>query len=248
MCIGRCLLRDGCAVGMGLIPKGQEKMKPLPWSHSSIEGHETCARKFEAEKVLREVQDVKNEASLWGDEVHRAFETFLNKGGAEPLPVMMQQYTPYISEYLGRPGTLLVEQQLAITIDLKPCGFFDKKVWARGIIDVLQIYNNVAWIDDHKTGKRKYNRQQLIIFALMVFYHHPEVTTCHTSYRWLQTGERDDETFYRHQIESMWVELLPKLERYARSFHAGVFNPRPSGLCKKHCAVDTCEYWGRGAR
>ncbi len=224
-------------------------MKPLPWSHSSIESHETCARKFEAEKVLREVQDVKNDASLWGDEVHKSFETYLNAGGAAPLPVQMQQYTPYIDQYLGRPGKLLVEQKLAIDKQLRPCSFFDNNVvWARGIIDVLQIHNACAWVDDHKTGKRKFNSQQLIIFALMVFYHYPEVTTCYTSYRWLQTGERDDETYYRHQIDWMWEQLLPKLQRYAKSFHIGVFNPRPSGLCKKHCAVDTCEYWGRGTR
>lgn len=27
---------------------------------------------------------------------------------------------------------------------------------------------------------------------------------------------------------------------------AGIFPPKPSGLCKKHCPVETCEYYTTG--
>lgn len=98
----------------------------------------------------------------------------------------------------------------------------------------------------HNTGKRKKDMQQLIIFALLVFYHHPEIETCEVTYRWLKTNEIDTETFHRSGIAVMWETLIPKLQRYAQAFHLGVFPARPSGLCKKHCPVLTCEYVGIG--
>ena len=111
---------------------------PLPWSHSSIEQFHTCPRKYEELKVLRNFQDEKNPASLWGDEVHKAFEKWIRHVvelkplvGVEGaiadaelhnvLPVSMQQYVPYLRQFVIRPGTTLAEQQYAITRELKPC-------------------------------------------------------------------------------------------------------------------------------
>lgn len=222
-------------------------MKPLPWSHSTLSGFDTCPRQYEELKVLRNFQDQKNSASVWGDEVHTAFENFLL--GTAPLPLNMEQYAPYLQGYLDRPGTLLAEQEFGLDANLKSCAFSGPDVWMRGIVDVLTIDGTVAYVDDHKTGKnRKKDMQQLIIFSLLTFYHHPEVNTCHTAFHWLQLGATDVETFYRHQIPELWNTLVPKLQKYKRAFDAGIFPPKPSGLCKKHCAVETCEYWGRGRR
>jgi len=247
---------------------------PLPWSHSSIEQFHTCPRKYEELKVLRNFQDEKNPASLWGDEVHKAFEKWIRHVvelkplvGVEGaiadaelhnvLPVSMQQYVPYLRQFVIRPGTTLAEQQYAITRELKPCDFFAPDVWGRGIIDVLTLDGNVADVDDHKTGKnRKVDMQQLIIFAILTFYHHPQIDTVRTRFHWLQLGAVDERVFYRHQIPELWggypanahrdawEGLVARLERYAKAFHLGVFPPKKSGLCRKFCAVKTCEYWG----
>ena len=96
-------------------------------------------------------------------------------------------------------------------------------VAGRAVIDVLCINGAVAHVDDHKTGKnRKKDMQQLIIFALMVFYHHPEVNAVHTAFHWVQHGfdeaGKDRETFYRHQIPDLWETLVPKLQRYKAAF------------------------------
>jgi hypothetical protein len=207
----------------------------------------TCGRQYEEIKVLHNFQDQKNEASIWGDAVHQAFEKNLGEGA--PLPANMVQYDEYLEQFRGRPGILLVEQKYAINKLLQPTDFFAKDCWGRGIVDVLQIDASVAHVDDHKTGKnRKKDMQQLIIFALLVFYHHPQVDTVHCTFHWTQLGAKDTETFYRHQINALWETLIPKLDRYARAFHTGTFQPNPSGLCKGYCAVKTCEYWGSGRR
>lgn len=221
---------------------------PLPWSHSSLQQFETCGRQYEELKVLHNFQDEKNPASLWGDEVHKAFEARLDTD-AVPLPGNMVQYEPYLRQFMDRPGKLYPERKYALNRDLRPTDFFAEDCWCRGIIDVLTLDRNVAHVDDHKTGKnRKKDMQQLIIFALLVFYHHPEVDTVHTCFHWLQHGfdekAKDRETFTRDQIPELWGTLVPKLERYMKAFHIGIFHPRPSGLCKRHCAVSTCEHWG----
>jgi hypothetical protein len=246
-------------------------MKPLPWSHSSLSGFDTCERQYEELKVLRNFQDEKNPASIWGDEVHTAMEKFLKAHVArkellarmtpdqriahrtltdgEVLPANMTQYEPYLHTFLARPGRLLAEQEYGLDINLRPCAFLGPDVWMRGIIDVLTLDGTIAWVDDHKTGKnRKKDMQQLIIFALLAFYHHPEINTAHCAFHWLQLDAVDRETFYRHQIPELWATLIPKLQKYKQAFDMGIFRAKPSGLCRKHCAVSTCEYWGSGRR
>lgn len=226
--------------------------KPLPWSHSSLQGFETCARQYEEIKVLRNFQDQENEASKWGNRFHTDAENYIRaKIAAEQsavLPPEMEQYRKYLDQFVHRPGRTLAEQELGLTQQLQPCEFLGPDVWMRGIIDVLTIDGREAWVDDHKTGKRKKDMQQLIIFALLTFYHYP-VDTVHTAFHWVAQGfAKDGETFHRHQIPELWGTLIPKLQNYSAAFHRGVFPPKPSGLCKKHCAVNTCEYWGRGGR
>ncbi len=221
--------------------------KILPWSHSTLAAMETCPRQYEEIKVLRNFQDQKNPASLWGDEVHQAMEKYLK--GTSSLPKNMEQYRNYLDGYFMRPGKLLAEQQYGLDIHLKPCDFIGDTVWMRGIIDVLTMNGSVAYVDDHKTGaNRKKDMQQLIIFALLTFYHHPEINTCICTFHWLQLDAKDTETFYRHQIPELWATLIPKLQKYKMAFDKGIFQPKPSGLCKRHCAVSTCEYWGSGRR
>jgi hypothetical protein len=239
--------------------------KPLPWSHSSLAGFATCARQYEEIKVLRNFQDQKNDQSIWGDRFHTMAEEYIkarvaaeksdvNADAPVTLPLEMQQYEKYLEQFVRRSGETLAEQEYGLDIHLKPCAFLGSDVWMRGIIDVLTLESREAWVDDHKTGKRKKDMQQLIIFALLAFYHHPEVDTVHTAFHWVAVPDpvhgyaKDTETFHRRQIDDLWATLTPKLKDYARAFHSGVFQAKPSGLCKRHCAVNTCEYWGRGGR
>jgi len=200
--------------------------------------------------VLRNFQDLKNPNSLWGDAFHKAAELFIRNtidGVLASMPGDMTKYIPYLMEFVDRPGITQVERKYGLNIKLQSVDFFDKDIWLRAVLDVETLHGTTAWVDDHKTGlKRKKDMQQLIIFALQTFYHHPQINTVHVSYRWVKLGAMDVETFYRHQIPEMWETLVPRLKNYQHAFHVGVFNPNPSGLCIAHCPVTTCEFWGVG--
>jgi len=222
-------------------------MTPLPWSHSALQAFTTCPRQYEEVKVLRNYQDQKNDAALWGDVFHKEAERYIKAGDvAGPLAKNCEGYRDYLNQFITRYGNTVCEQTLGLNRQLLPCDFYAKDIWCRGIIDVLTTDNSVAYVDDHKTGKRKKDMQQLIIFALLTFYHFPHIETCVTTYHWIAEGTQDRETFVRSQIPDLWKELLPKLDRYARAFRIGVFPANPSGLCKRHCPVTSCEHHGCG--
>ena len=217
-----------------MVPLVHQRGRHLPTPVRGAEGHQDLQA------------DEERRVDLGRRDAH-GLETYLEAGGQEELPDRFKQYKAYLDKHLAIPGTLLAEQEYAINKALEPTGFYAPDVWGRGIIDVLILNGAFAKVFDHKTGKRKKDMQQLIIFALLVFYHHPEVTEVDTAFEWVATNERDEETFKRYEIPKMWAEILPKLQKYASYFHQGIFPPKPSGLCRAHCPVNTCEYWSVGA-
>jgi len=43
----------------------------------------------------------------------------------------------------------------------------------------------------------------------------------------------------------LWGKWLKDYERMRSSYKNNVWNPRPSGLCRKHCVVLECPHNGR---
>lgn len=214
-------------------------MTPLPWSHSSLEKFVTCPRQFYHLKVVKDVADSKGEAAIWGDRVHKAFESYL-KGSAQ-LDPEFERYRDYLDRLVAMPGTMYVEQQFALDRQLRPCDW--GKAWVRGIADILHIHHAKAWAGDHKTGKTKPASRQLVLMALLVFYHFPEVLTCKTGFMWLKTGERTTRTYKREDIPEMWGQFLSDLTQYKQAFATGTWQARQSGLCAGWCPVERCEHW-----
>lgn len=218
-------------------------MKALPWSHTALSDYLNCPRQYHHKRVLKDVEDPPGEAALWGDTVHKGFETYLTGG---ELPENLEQYRGYLDKLRSRkhdPGKQFVEVQYAINTRMEPCGWFDKDVWCRGILDFMTIRGSQAVVLDHKTGKRKPNSRQLKLFALLVFIHHPEVDEVLSKFAWLKTGTVDTEIYFRRQVDELWGEFTADLARYAHSFKTDTWNPRPSGLCRGWCPVRDCEHW-----
>lgn len=213
-------------------------------SHSSMNTFETCPRQYESKYVLKDVVFESGPEADWGNEVHTALEHYVRDG--TPLPSNMVQYTRFAEAVRRRPGTKVCEGAYAVRADLTPTDFFAKDVWWRSKIDVLNIVHPMAAeIWDWKTGKQKPDTLQLMLYACLVFFHYPAVQQINAGYVWLK-----DEvvtrpiTYHRTDLRTMWNTFVTKYERLAAAYDNGTFQPKPSGLCRRHCPVRRCEFFG----
>lgn len=214
--------------------------KPIAWSYSALVNYQTCPKQFHEVRVLKNYKE-QSEQQLWGNEVHEAIHKALVSG--HPLGGPFAAYAGIVERFRKTKGVLAPEQQLAITSAFKPTGWFAADVWCRGIIDALWIDKSIARMVDWKTGRRKPDSQQLQLFALLVFAHHPEVTHVRSAFVWLQNGAMDVLLYNRRDIAHLWQDVLPAVQRLERAFKTDTWTPKPSGLCKGWCPVKTCSFW-----
>lgn len=213
--------------------------KPLPWSFSSLNKFVTCPMQYYETKVLGNFKDEPGEVAQWGTYVHKCIEDFVNDGVA--FPENVQVYVPRVLEVIGQIHAQ-AEVEMAISASFEPCEW--KAGWVRGIIDLLQVYDDAAWCADWKLGKVKPDSKQLKLFALMVFYHYPTVNTVHTSFEWLQFKQQTKETYTRDQIPALWAVFEKDLQQYVQAFKTDTWQCRPSGLCRGGwCPVESCQHW-----
>lgn len=214
------------------------------WSHSAMNTFRNCPKQYYHLKVARDVEESTNEAAVWGNDVHEAIEQRLKLGPIDGiLADKFFTYESYCQAIERCKGTMLVEQQMAITEDLKPCNWYDSKAWVRCIIDVMHIDGPMARLMDHKTGKRKPDSKQLKLSALIVFHTYPAVMTIKTGFFWLQVAAKDVETYTRDQIPELWQAFGDDLSAYREAFASNTWQPRESGLCKGWCPVKSCMFW-----
>ena len=135
------------------------------------------------------------------------------------------------------------EVQLAIDSRFMPVSWQNR--WVGSISDILKIKGDTAWVIDWKTGKNAKPTNQLVLNALMVFYHYPEVNTVHTEFVWLQAGGSSKDVHTRDEIPALWDKFLPDLTQYVQAFKRDVWQKRASGLCKNYCVVTSCENCGQ---
>ena len=219
--------------------------KPVAWSYSALSSFETCPWRYFKTKVEKSIIEPQTEATLWGNEVHKALEHRIKD--ARPLPAKMVQYEPIAAkiEAKGKGKTVATEQKLALTRDLRETTFFAKDVWLRSILDLSIETGTKAVIIDYKTGKKNPDSQQLQLSAAVYFATRPWIDTITNTFLWLQTGETTTEVFQREQTHEIWQEFIPRAKRLEDAVAQGTFPQRPSGLCRSWCPVHTCPHNGK---
>lgn len=231
----------------------------VAWSFSKLKNWRDCPRRHaEVDLAKRWQGDGNNEHIEFGNAVHEALEHRVFRG--TPIPSVLQaslemdmegavqkilQGAPTAAAWAERTGgTLLPEQQLALTKDFQPCEWMDrtKNVWLRAKIDVTKILGPGAVLYDWKTGKvSDRESDQLVISAAMIFAHYPEVQQIRTMYVWLKPDATTSLTVKREQMPEFWAKILPEVARYTKDVQDQKFLPRPTGLCG-WCPVKSCEH------
>jgi hypothetical protein len=220
-------------------------MKMPPWSYSSLTAFETCPRQYKHVKILKDVTEIKHEATTWGSTVHKHLEDRARDG--VPLPASIAHYEPIVAPIIDSKGQKIIEQQFALAADMKTTTWMADNAWCRGIVDIGVLTRKSALLLDFKTGKRKTDSTQLKLFAGLAFAHYPDIRTVYTGFLWLKAGKVDKQRFERDDIPMIWAEFLPRVKRMERAFAEDKFPPKPSGLCGKWCPVPRykCEFSGK---
>lgn len=222
-------------------------MKIPPWSFSGIKSFEQCGKKFFHLKVAKDYSDPPTDATMYGTEFHEAAEFYIKED--RPL----QPYFNYAKSALDMlkqlPGEKYCEYEMGVTESLEPCGFKDENVWYRGIADLIIVdrEKGEARVIDYKTGKSaKYaDKSQLELMALCIFKHFPEVRKVKGGLLFVVCKAFIKESYTIDDEPKLWKKWIGAHAKLKAAYANNVWNPSPSGLCKKHCVVLECPHNGR---
>ena len=216
-------------------------MKPLPWSHSSLDDFVNCPHAYYEKRIAKSVTEQRTQPMIWGEYVHKQFENRQKFG--TPLPADVEEHEEFMLFLATRPGQGEYELKVGLNLRMEPCGFFDKQVWHRGIVDYRKVHDDHAHIVDYKTGKPHSKFKQLTVNALHTFAALPAVQEVKVEYYWTTTRQTTGESYTRKDIPILWKTFLPDLRQYAEAFKTDTWQKRQSGLCRGYCPVTTCEFW-----
>lgn len=219
------------------------KPKPFAWSYSKLKNYETCPKRSWHIDHAKDIKEEESEQLLYGNTLHKVLAEAIS--GKAPLPGHFKHLQPWVDKITASGnGTILVEQQLAITKDFGPTDWFGKDAWYRGIADVIKIVGPVAAVLDWKTGKILEDGVQLALMAACVFAHHPEIQKIRTEFIWLKEDAVTRADFSRDDMAKVWAGVLPRVQSLEDAIKGANFPPKPGYLCRKWCPITHCPHNG----
>jgi RecB family exonuclease len=217
-----------------------------PWSFSKIKAFKQCPKQFYHVTVLNQFPFKETDATLYGTHFHEAAEFYIGKG--EPLPERFNYAKNMLDSLAAMNGEKLCEYEFGLTEDLEPCDFKDPDVWWRGIADlvILDKESGVAKVIDYKSGKnaRYADKGQLELMALATFKHFSEVHTVKAGLLFVVANAFIKDVYRKEDERRLWQKWLTEYSTMEKAFQNDVWNPIPSGLCKRHCPVTECPHNG----
>ena len=220
-------------------------MTIAPWSFSRIKAFEQCPKQFYHTRVAKDYVESETEAMLYGSAFHKAAEAYIKDG--ESMPARFDYAVATLDSLKLKQGHKLCEYKFGLTENLEPCGFNDENVWFRGIADLIILDENSAWVVDYKTGKsaRYADKGQLELMALTIFKHFPQVEKVRAGLLFVVSKDLIKDVYMRDTEEILWGKWLTNYSSMEQAFENDIWNPRPSGLCRRHCVVTECAHNGR---
>lgn len=203
--------------------------RPLAHSHSAFKQYEICPKQYHAQRIVKSVKPSFGAESIFGNRVHEQLDQRLKR--AAQLPDESAKHEALCAAFESLPGELLSEQEMTLNNKLEPTGWWSDDAWLRSKIDVLVLNGPLAVMGDWKTGKRRYEEDQLELFAAQIFKHYPAISRIRASYIWLKEGSIDHATYSRADEPSLWNSILGKVHRIEKSVVDNDWPATPSGLC-----------------
>jgi len=212
----------------------------IKWSFSGLKEYVNCPRQYYEVKVAKNFVKRQTEQMLYGTEVHKALEDYVRDG--TPLLKNYERYQPMLDALLEIKGERYPEYKMALRLDKTPCGFTDEDYWVRGIVDLLVVDRDEAYIVDYKTGSAKYpDPKQLKLMSLMTYAHFPKVNHIKAGLLFVAHNTFIDELYHRHDIDKLWSNFTAELKRLNWSHQNDKWPENPTPLCG-WCPVTTCQF------
>jgi hypothetical protein len=214
-------------------------------SHSFLNDWTNCPYKAMRKFIRKDLPKQEQTAAMkWGNETHSAFEVRIKYGTA--FPKEMEKFEAIAAPLVAAGAS--AEKMLGITESGTVCDFFAPGVWLRGKIDATVIANTAnsgrprwaAAIFDWKTGKRREERDELAIHAVLLKAWKPTVQRITAHYVWLQ----DNEVGNAHDVSDTGAkleEIRKTMQVVANCVETENFPKRRNPLCG-WCPVEDCEF------
>ena len=210
------------------------------WSFSSLKDYVNCPKQYQEVKILKRFYKKPTKEMTYGNEVHKALEHYVADG--TPLLENYKRFQPVLDSLVEIDGEKHPERKMALNRDGEACSYSADDRWVRGIVDLLIVDGDKAFIVDYKTGSNKYpDPKQLKLMALMTFAHFPEVNHIKAGLLFVMHNSFLDEEYKREQIKDLWGAFHGDLERMKVSYENDAWMPNPTPLCG-WCPVHTCQF------
>lgn len=211
---------------------------PPAWSYSSLKLYDTCPRKYQSERVTKEVVFTDSDATIYGKELHLACEEFIRDG--KPIPPRFDFVLPYLEKLNNIPGEKLCEIKVGLKKEdgrFVACDFFDPTVWFRGVADLAIVDGSKGWLVDYKTSKnaRYADPKQLALMAACMFAKYPELERIKAGLLFVVSGDFVKSEYNRSQAFDIFADLHGLLTQREAAYQSDVWNTKPNGLCKRWC-------------
>jgi CRISPR/Cas system-associated exonuclease Cas4 (RecB family) len=213
----------------------------IQWSFSSLKDFITCPKQYYHTKVAKDFTKKATEQMLYGTAVHKALEDYVRDG--TPLAKNYEIFKSQVDALLDISGVRYCEHEMALDRDKNPCGFKADDRWVRGVVDLLIVDGDSAYIVDYKTGSNRYpDPKQLKLMALMTFAYFPEVKSIKAGLLFVLHNTFIDESYKREDTDKLWSVFEPDLKRLEIAFENSVWPAKPGGLCG-WCPVSNCKFY-----
>lgn len=213
----------------------------VQWSYSSLKDYLNCPKQYFHVKVACDYTKKQTANMLYGSEVHKALEDYVRDG--KPLAKNYEFVKPVLDELLAIPGAKYPEYKMALTADKKVCDFHSETRWVRGIVDLLIVDNDTAYIIDYKTGSNKYpDPKQLRLMALMTYAHFPAVNKIKAGLLFVLRNSFVPEEYLREDVDKLWTPFHSEISRLELAYDNAIWPANPSGLCG-WCPVSSCKFY-----
>lgn len=220
---------------------GLELPQDAPWSYSTLNAFETCARNYGEVNVLKKFPFVESEAIKQGKQVHALLESYITIGS--PLPPGLVEIKGYIDKMVDGAAAVQGEQSLNYSYDLQPCQVMSTSCSYRGKLDLTVMRpNGVGIVVDYKTSSSpRESMDQLEFAAVASLIHNPDMREVHAYFLYTKGFRPRKVTLIRASIPGIINGVRPRIERMALAKAQNFFPPTPCYVCR-WCPILNCEF------